>query len=438
MNCAACTIVSPNYFGFARTLAASYVAQHPGQRFFVLIVADLTDATPFQTDAALTPVTLHEIGLASVRVEAMKYDILELNTNVKPTFLLHLLTRYTLDGVVYLDPDIFVYAPLTPVFESLRAGTAVLTPHMTAPVFDGHSPSEQDLLYNGTYNLGFIGVSGSASGHRLLQWWEARCLALGFSEGRTGLFVDQKWANLMPTLFPGVITTRDVGLNMAYWNLHERTLERELERGEENWVVRDADGQAVPLRFFHFSGIDLEAEPGLDLGDPASLSRHTDRFTLGSRPDLQPLFAAYRAAVAANRLPAVEAIPYGFDRLSDGTALNRLARRLFAAHGEHFTSAAEGTPDPFDGSGPFARFARRHGLVKGKVAAQKATWKQFNGADRRVRAVHRALRWALRGLGPDRYELLMRYLGHISVLRNQAVFLRDPAWPTKPDNGAGV
>lgn len=424
MNCAACTIVSPNYFGFARTLAASYVSQHPGQRFFVLIVADLADPIPFRAEATLTPVMLHEIGLASLRTEAMKYDILELNTNVKPTFLRYLLARYGLDAVAYLDPDIFVYAPLTPVFESLRTGTAVLTPHMTAPVLDGRSPSEQDLLYNGTYNLGFIAVSGSAEGLRLLAWWEHRCLALGFSEGRTGLFVDQKWANLMPTLFDGVITTRDAGLNMAYWNLHERSLVFQ----DEGWTVRDVAEKNVPLRFFHFSGIDLE--------DPTGLSNHTNRFTLSARPDLQPLFAAYRAAVAGNRLPAVEGLPYGFDRLSDGTALNRLARRLFAAHLEHFPPDDPANADPFDAGGPFARFARRQGLVKGKVAPQKATWRQFNATDRRVGAVHRVLGWALRALGPVRYELLMRYLGHISVLRNQAVFLRDPAW--RQDSGPGT
>ena len=424
-NRAACTIVSPNYLGFARTLAASYIAQHPDQRFFVLIVADLTDPAPFQSDAAFTPVMLHEIGLASLRTEAMKYDILELNTNVKPTFLRHLLARYSLDAVVYLDPDIFVYAPLTPVFEHLRTNAAVLTPHMTAPVFDGCSPSEQDLLYNGTYNLGFIGVSHSAEALRLLAWWEHRCLTLGFSEGRTGLFVDQKWANLMPTLFAGVVSTRNVGLNMAYWNLHERILERHAE----DWMVRDGQGNIVPLRFFHFSGIDL--------ADSTGLSNHTDRFTLAGRPDLQPLFAAYRAAVARHRLPAAEALPYGFDRLSDGTALNRLARRLFAAHPEHFSPNDPETADPFDAAGPFARFARRQGLLKGKVAPQKATWKQFNGTDRRVQAVHRGLRWALRALGPVRYELLMRYLGHISVLRNQAVFLRDRSWPPKPGTGAG-
>ncbi len=416
MTRAACTIVSPNYLHFARTLAGSYVAQHPDQRFFVLIVADLRDPAPFTIDASFTPVMLEEIGLSNVRALAMKYDILELNTNVKPTFIKHLLDRHGLDSLVYLDPDIFVYRALDPVFEALEAGmTAVLTPHMTTPVFDGKSPSEQDLLYNGTYNLGFLGVGRTAESRRLLDWWENRCLQVGFSEGRTGLFVDQKWMNLAPGLFDKVSVCRDPGLNMAYWNLHERTL----KAGEPGILVQGSEN-TVPLRFFHFSG--------LDSADGEVISRNTDRFTLAARPDLHTLFSGYRAALAANQGSAAEVLPYGFDQFSDGTTVTRLARRLYAAHQERFRD------DPFDAGGDFARFAREQRLIKGKIKPAKSTWKEFNPEDRRVGAVHRLLRASLRVLGPHRYELLMRYLAHISVLRHQAVFLRDPRWSKSASN----
>lgn len=427
MSRAACTIASPNYLHFARTLAASYVAQHPGDRFFVLIVAGLTDPAPFRLDPSFTPVMLGEIGLRDLRVEAMKYDILELNTNVKPTFMKHLLRAHNLDALVYLDPDIFVYASLDPVFQPLAGGaTAVITPHMTTPVFDGCSPGEQDLLYNGTFNLGFIGVGNTPEGLRLLDWWEHRCLALGYSEGRTGLFVDQKWINLVPGLFDRVVISRDAGLNMAYWNLHERRLVGDEDSG---YLVESPVSGRVPLRFFHFSGVEPE--------DEALLSKHTDRFTLAGRPDLVQLFTDYKRVVRGHHDPAAEALPYGFDRLSDGTSLNRLARRIFAAHLEHFTDARGGSPDPFDAAGVFAQFARSQGLVKGKAAPGKATWRQFNAEDRRVRAVHRLLRWSLRALGPNRYELLMRYLAYISVLRNQGVVVRDRRWAKPKAEAAG-
>ena len=406
MTRAACTIVSPNYLPFARTLAGSYVAQHPGQRFFVLIVGDLHDPAPFQVEASFAPVMLPEIGLSHLRELGMRYDILELNTNVKPTFMKYLIETHGLDALVYLDPDIFVYAPLDPVFEALENGAAaVLTPHMTAPVFDGKSPSEQDLLYNGTYNLGFLGVGRTGESRQLLEWWEQRCLEAGFSEGRTGLFVDQKWMNLAPGLFQTVVISRDPGLNMAYWNLHERTL--------QNMAVRGPEG-TVPLRFFHFSGLDPEAAE--------TISRNTDRYTLAERPDLRELFAGYRTALARNQGNTAEGQPYGFDRFSDGTTITRLARRLYAAHEGRFGG------DPFDAEGEFAQFARAHRLIKGKVMPGKSTWKEFNPQDRRVSAIHRLLRTTLRVLGPHRYELLMRYLAHISVLRHQSAFLRDSRW----------
>ena len=407
LNCAACTIVSPNYLAYARTLAASYLAQHPDHRFFVLIVANLADAASL-TSQPFETVLLSEIGLPDLLAVAMKYDILELNTNVKPTFLRHLIARHTLDRLVYLDPDIFCYAPLTPVFDALETHDAVLTPHITAPIVDRKLPGEQELLYNGTYNLGFVAVRNTPNADALLAWWERRCLELGFSEGRTGLFVDQKWMNLAPGLFDRVAILRHPGCNMAYWNLHERTLTVAYCNIS---VVTPAAGNPVPLCFFHFSG--------LVLADPTLLSRNTDRFTLAARPDLTAIFAGYRAKVLANSDPRLESLPYGFDTFSDGVAITRLARRLYSANQPSFPEA-----DPFAASSAFALFARARGLVAGKAAVPRSTWSEFSGADRRVQAVHTLLRLALRLLGPNRYELLMRYLAHISVLRNQAVFLK--------------
>ncbi len=398
------TIVSPNYLGFASTLASSYLQHHPGHRFFVLVVADLSrEQRALFAGAAFEPVMLNEIGLHDLRDTAMRFDLLEMNTNVKPTFLKHLFEKFALDRIVYLDPDIFVYAPLSPVFAALDGGASmVLTPHITGPINDNKIPGEQDLLYNGTYNLGFIALRRCDTSARMLHWWEERCLLLGFSEGRSGLFVDQKWMNLAPGMFDDVAILRHRGCNMAYWNLHERMLTRQ----HFEYLVN----QTEHLCFFHFSGIVVE--------DGASLSKHTDRFTLSDRPDLQELFAEYRRVLILNRGTTLEALPYGFDRLSDGTVITRLARRIYAQH----TARWKGQ-DPFDANSGFARFAQRLRLVAGASPSGKVTWKEFNAADRRVRAIHRGLKFALRLLGPNRYELLMRYLAHVSILRNQSVFL---------------
>jgi hypothetical protein len=399
---AACTIISPNYLAYARTVAQSYLAQHPGHRFFVLIVAALTDATAFSNEP-FEAVLLSTIGVENLRAVAMRYEILELNTNVKPTFLKNLFARYELEAVTYLDPDIFVYAPLAPVFDALDSADCVLTPHLTSPIADDKQPREQEILYNGTYNLGFCAFRNTPNARAILDWWEQRCLHLGFSEGRTGLFVDQKWMNLAPGMFENVAILRHPGLNMAYWNLNDRVLS-----GEPCAPVVNG---AFPLIFFHFSGVVV--------GDPDILSKNTDRFTLATRPDLAGIFAAYKATVLARKDLTLESLPYGFATFTDGTSMTRLARRLYAQHESSF-----GATDPFDAQGPFFQFARKAGLVAGKATPQKATWREFSGTDRRVEAVHTLLKFALRLLGPNRYELLMRYLAHISVLRHQSVFLK--------------
>lgn len=400
----ACTIVSPNYLPYARTLAQSYLRHHPGHLFFVLIVADIHDKDIFD-DEPFSTLLMDDLPLPNIKCLAMKYDILELNTNVKPTLMKYLLASNELDTLIYLDPDIYVYSALAPVFEMLQSANIVLTPHLTSPLpDDGRFPCERDLLYNGTYNLGFIAVKQSAETRRMLDWWEGRCLYNGFSEGRSGLFVDQKWINLVPGIFDQVGICRDIGCNMAYWNLSERSL---TQNERENLV-----NETVPLRFFHFSGIDVD--------DSTMLSRNSNRFALPQRPDLLSLFSNYKAAVIRNRIPTRDGIPYGFDTFSNGSTIIRMQRRIFAAHEVDFDHQ-----DPFDAQGCFYHFARRHGLLVGQRRIAKSTWRDFNPNDLRVRLVNRLLLIVLRLLGPSRYELLMRYLSFISILRNQAVFIRD-------------
>ncbi len=403
---AACTIVSPNYLPFARTLARSYLDHHPGQLFYVLLVADLHEKTTIAEEPFVLHLMDEILPLVDIERLAMQYDILELNTNVKPTYLTYLVKHYSLEALLYLDPDIYVYSPLAPIFTLLQMANIVLTPHLTSPLPDDrHSPCERDLLYNGTYNLGFIALRHTPETMRMLAWWEARCLGEGFSEGRSGLFVDQKWINLVPGIFADVAICRDLGCNMAYWNLNERYL----TQGDSLPLVNGK----TRLCFFHFSGI------GID--DPAMLSKNTDRFTLATRPDLLTLFADYKKAIIGNRRTMPDGIPYGFETFSDGTAITRLQRRIFSAHCRDFVPG-----NPFDSRGRFHNFARRHRLLVGHRKPAKSTWREFNPDDRRVRWVNRLLLVSLRILGAERYELLMRYLSFITILRNQAVFLRDP------------
>jgi hypothetical protein len=399
----ACTIVSPNYLPFARTLAKSYLQYHPGDKFYVLVVARCSEKQLFNAEP-FSAIMLEEIGLLNLKSIGMKYDILELNTNVKPSFMKYIFDNSDLTNLVYLDPDIYIYSRLDPVFDLLNHANVVLTPHITSPINDDKIPTEQDFLSSGTYNLGFIAVRRSSESRRMLDWWESRCLEQGYNERRSGLFVDQKWMNLAPCLFDKVEQCRDHGCNMAYWNLHERSLTNENSEYIVNGIYK--------LRFFHFSGVDINRAE--------VLSKYSDRFDLQGRKDLADLFATYKSTVAENRNGTLDAIPFGFDFFENGVAVTRMARRIYAACEKEFLDE-----NPFSVSSRFYRFAKDMHLIGARALSSEPSWNQYDSADPRVVWIHRLLKATLFILRSNRYELLMKYLAHISVLRQQTFFWTD-------------
>jgi len=392
---AACTIVSLNYLPFARTLCNSFLKFHPSLKFYVLLVDRLPegfDASQERFDLLL----VEDLGIPNFQSVAFKYDILELNTNVKPTFLKTLLAR-GVDELIYFDPDILICSAVDPIFDALDTNGIVITPHCTSPN-EGLPNEEANLLYTGVFNLGFIAVSKTVEVDRFLAWWEHRCLTLGYAERWTGLFLDQKWINLVHCYFESVYVLKHSGCNVAYWNLHERVL----EKTQTSWVVSGK----TPLIFFHFSGISVDGG--------TRISKYGNQFDLTSRPDLAELFAEYRDRLVSHGIRDFSRYPYAFDHFSNGALVNKLQRAAYAANLDKFSSA-----DPFDSTSPFYAWARKNHLQDSQDTAGQFNRQTYNSMDKRVHFVNRLLRLALRLLGADRYTILMKYFAYIGVLRNQ-------------------
>jgi len=392
---AACTIVSLNYLPYARTLCESFLSFHPDHAFYVLLVDRIPEGVDLSHEK-FKLVLVEDLGIPNFPSVAFKYGILELNTNVKPTFLKRILDEGA-DQVLYFDPDILIYSTLDPVYAVLRTSGIGLIPHCTSPNESGRY-AESLLLIAGVFNLGFIGLSKSEETERFLKWWEHRCLTLGYSERWAGLFVDQKWINLVPCYFDSVHVLKDPGCNVAYWNLHERVIEK---RGAA-WVVNGS----VPLTFFHFSGMSVNG------GN--TISKHSEQFDLASRPDLAPLFADYRERLVRNGIGDAASHRYAFGYFDNGALVTKLQRAIFAANLERFSYG-----NPFDCQGPFYKWAKCHHLLSHRDSIEQYNRKAYSKSDWRIRLVHAAMRFVLRLLGPDRYTILMKYLEFAAVLRNQ-------------------
>ncbi|WP_058866441.1 glycosyltransferase [Chloracidobacterium thermophilum] len=326
-----CTIAAKNYFACIRTLADSLRAQHP-QADVAALVVDRDELPPLAADGVALQLHGPADFLPETRFRPMafKYDVTELCTAVKPFYLSHLF-RQGYRKVVYLDPDILVLRPLDIVLDALDRSNIVLTPHLVEPLpLDDKIPTEVNILQAGAYNLGFIGLAAGAETERMLGWWSRRLEDLCFNEVSRGLFVDQKWIDLVPGLFDGVQVLRHPGLNVAYWNLRERDITQQ-------------DGQffakGKPILFFHFSGYDTSR--------PTVISRHLSRYTLEEYPVVAPLFERYTELLAAHGHARYRRIPYGFATFDNGFPIEPAMRRQYAE------ALRQGRPfgDPFAAGG---------------------------------------------------------------------------------------
>lgn len=395
---AAVTICSTNFMAKALALRESYLSFHPKSDFYILIVDRKHDR--FQDLApGIQILWVEDLGIEKFTHYAMKFNILEMNTNVKPTILRSLLCQYS--KVLYLDPDIYFYGTLEPVLRELESQCIVVTPHTLSPIMDGKRPAETDFIRFGAYNLGFVGVSKCEEGFEFLEWWSKRCLEFGFYEPQLGLSTDQKWIDLAPSLFSGLRILRDPGLNVAFWNLHERVI----SNCDGIWMVN----AEFPLRFFHFSSFNENS--------PHAIAGKQSRFAIESRPDLHELLDAYAAKVRENENERYSGYQYSFNQFEDGMYVTPTLRRFYAVLEERFPM----NEDPFSHGSAVQRFAIAHGLAGKKYKLSKAlTFKDVGRYSQAVSAGLIGLRCILRIIGPNRYFILMRYLAYISRIRNQS------------------
>jgi hypothetical protein len=253
-----------------------------------------------------------------------KYDVIELATVLKPELLMHLLSQ-GFEKVVFLDPDILVVSSLQPTLDKLDDSNVVLTPHLDSDYpADGEFPNTETVLRHGIYNLGFIAVKASEETTRMLRWWDRKIGDRCFRDYSDVHYVDQRVMDLAPVLFERVQIARSRGLNVAWWNIHSRTITE--SRGK--WYC---DGE--PLVFVHFSSFDPNT--------PHRFSRKLTRQV--NQTGLEKLCGSYAAQLTAEGFNVSGSWPYTHDAFSDGTIVDYRTRQYYRT--SVFLQLTE--PDPF-------------------------------------------------------------------------------------------
>ncbi|MEA5511312.1 hypothetical protein VB715_16180 [Crocosphaera sp. UHCC 0190] len=242
------TLCSANYLAQAKTLGDSLLFHNPSYKFVIGLVDRIDDKLDSYYWEPYELIELEQIGIPELDKMSDRYNIVELNTAVKPFYMEYLYQRDpNIESVIYLDPDIFIYNDFKDLENKLKSYNIIITPHsFTMDNADINIYYEKIMLRTGLYNLGFIATARSEETFRLLNWWKKRLEKYCFYQPGSGLFVDQIWGNFIPLYFEKVYIEKNPGYNVCYWNFFERSLSYS---DDQYWVNSE-----TKLTFFHFSG----------------------------------------------------------------------------------------------------------------------------------------------------------------------------------------
>jgi len=330
------------YLNRARVLFSSLRKHQPNWE----LVALITDLPPkgftFRPEGEPFDHVVYagDLGIDDFPAWLFKHDIVEACTAIKGPFLHRACQSSGADAIVYLDPDTCLFGSLSPIEEMLETWDIVLTPHLVAPDTEPMAilDNERSALKTGTYNLGFCAVRTSGDGAKFARWWHDRLLDFGYDDIPHGLFVDQRWCDLVPALFEKVKILRDPGYNVASWNLSQRrvTVERD--------GVIAVNGS--PLRFWHFT----------KLGPIADAM--TKRYARDNFP-VYEIWNWYRREVVSATDHRIPARYWAYDEYDIGVKIEREDRLRYRED----AGLQDRFPDPFRaGEGSYLEWLRSRPL----------------------------------------------------------------------------
>ena len=311
----ACTICSYNYLSFGINCCESIKNHNEWLDVFLLIVDKCDNEIDLLSKDNIHYVYLEDLGIETEVLLEMKfkYNIIEMNTAVKPFFITHLL-NIGYQNVLYLDPDTMCFNSLKKIEEILLNYDAIVTPHRITAI-NSKVLEDSVFLNNGLYNLGFFAIKNSENSKELLSWWGEKLKTQAFLDYAKGLATDQIWANFFPVYFDNVHILKHSGMNVAIWNIEERKITK-----VDNIFYINKD----TLIFFHFSGFifnkNMESKLNVEILD---------------YPLLNELLDIYKKAVLSKKYEYYSSIKYGFNYYDNGELILPYFRRLYAELNPH-------------------------------------------------------------------------------------------------------
>lgn len=142
-----------------------------------------------------------------------------------------------IDGITYIDADLYFYSSLQPLFEEIGGASIVIIEHR-------FPESLKHLEVRGRYCVEWVGFRRDEQGMACLGRWREQCIEWCFYRLEDDRMGDQKYLDRWPADFRSVHVLQHPGGGVAPWNFSQYVFHRD-GNGEHT-----VDG--APLIFYHF------------------------------------------------------------------------------------------------------------------------------------------------------------------------------------------
>ena len=258
------TIVTKSFVHHAQTLRASIMA-HDATIDFLALVVDC-DESFTKPSWGITLDELSRVTAANAMID--RYPLNDrtdhLRWSLKSQLMLYAIRKGT-QKVLWCDPDMMFFSDPRVLFEQMTEQSFLLTPHYRAlrPSLD-HTNFKKNFT-EGLFQAGCVGAGQEAA--CVLDWWSEACQWEMRKDTCDGLYVDQRFLDLVPVLWEQTVISRHRGCNVAEWNWHEN---RRIQVGDQV-LINGVD----PVIFIHFTDATIAQ---IDTGRDQILKTYLDQY----------------------------------------------------------------------------------------------------------------------------------------------------------------
>lgn len=157
-----------------------------------------------------------------------------------PFSIYHLITKYNLESITYLDSDLMFVSDPQIVFDEIGNASVAITEQ---------GVSEKSAATYGRYCVQYMTFRNDEDGLGALSWWRDSCIEWCFQKLEATRYADQKYLDEFPKRWDNVHVISNQGVGIAPWNMH---------RYEYDDKSFSYEGHDYPYVFFHFHGVKIE------------------------------------------------------------------------------------------------------------------------------------------------------------------------------------